>query len=44
MVKMKKDGIYIEVKVENHELAADKYASRFYREVKQRIINWWEER
>jgi hypothetical protein len=44
MVKMKKDNTYIDVKVKNHELAADEYASEFYRDVKQRIINWWEER
>jgi len=42
MVKMKKDGTCVEVKVDNHELAADKYANGFYKEIKQRIIDWWE--
>ena len=42
MVKMKKDDTHVEVRVENHELMADKYASVFYKDIKQRIIDWWE--
>lgn len=43
-VRMKKGDGYVDKKVENFELAADKYASEFYETALGRIIEWWKNR
>ena len=43
-ITMKKDEGFITKKVKNCELKADEYASNFYREVKERIKQWWQNR
>jgi hypothetical protein len=43
-IRMKKDNEYVVINVPVSELEADKHASDFYRNVKDKIITWWENR